>query len=494
MLGITVAGGVIPGFRSSVTSYAVSVGYTVEQVTITPTTNDANATVTYLDGDDMSLADANTTDGQQMDLAVGNTIIKVKVTAEDTVATRTYAITITRTEEDTSLSPPASDPAAAFPSTAVYSVTFQGSWTNAVTPDGVPASAHFSRLIGSVHSDAVTFLESGEMASSGVESMAEVGGTSALRSEVQVAINATPQTALSVLKGDTDFIGPQVSKTLSNVELTTAFPRVTLTTMVAPSHDWFVGVSGLSLLDSQGRWLRSYEADLFPWDAGTEEGTDFALDPSVATNPRGDITSIRGTGKFSTERIATLTFTLQSVSTTRSVAENTEAGTDIGASVVTTNASGTITYTLGGTDAASFNIVGSTGQLQTKATLDYESKRSYAVIVTATDANGSTSVMITINVSDINETEDPRLSVETIVSNLILVLRAGGDFVAVPAGAATTAADLFGGTDVTRVWKYNRLTRAWDLSYRPRLGSGGFAIEPGDILWVVTPRAQTVGG
>ena len=39
---------------------------------------------------------------------------------------------------------------------------------------------------------------------------------------------------LSVVEGDTDFIDPQVPQTLDNVELTTDFPRVTLTTVVAP--------------------------------------------------------------------------------------------------------------------------------------------------------------------------------------------------------------------------------------------------------------------
>ena len=77
---------------------------------------------------------------------------------------------------------------------------------------------------------------------------------------------------------------------------------------------------------------------------------------------------------------------------------------------------------------------------------------------------------------------------------ITLELQEGGDIVAVPAGAATTAADLFGGTDVASVWKYNRATRRWDLSYLPARDRGGFSIEPGDMLWVVSPRAQTVGG
>ena len=384
-----------PLFASGTTDYAAAVGYTVTRITVSPTKNDASATLDFLDGSDNPLADADgSTDGLQVDLAVGVTTIKVQVTAADGLTMNTYILTVTRTAEDTSLSPPASDPVAASPSTAVYDVVFQGRWITAVTPGGLPSGAHFSRLIGGVHSDAVTFLESGGTASAGVESMAEVGGWTALRGEVQNAGSG----ALSVLAGDTDSISPTSSKTLT-ATLTTEHPRVTLTTMVAPSPDWFVGVSGLPLLDDQGRWLRAHEVHLYPWDAGTEDGSEFSLN-NVATSPQGVITSIRGTGKFSTERIATLSFALRSVSTTRSVAENTAAGTDIGAPVAH---SGTVTYTLGGTDAVSFDIVAATGQLQTKAALDYETRSGYEVTVTATDTDGSVTTTVAIEVTNVIE-------------------------------------------------------------------------------------------
>ena len=365
-------------------------GYTVTQITVSPTRNDANATLEFLDGSDNPLTDADgSTDGLQVDLAVGANTIKVQLTAEDGFTVNTYALTVTRTAEDTSLSPPASDPVAASPSTAVYDVVFQGTWTVAATPGGVPGGAHFSRLIGGVHSDDVTFLES-----AGVESMAEVGGWTGLQGEVQNAGSG----ALSVLRGDTDSISPTTSKSLT-ATLTTEHPRVTLTTMVAPSPDWFVGVSGLPLLDDQGRWLHAHEVNLYPWDAGTEDGSEFSL-TNLETNPRGVITSIRGTGKFSTERIASLSFTLRSGSTTRSVAENTAAGVDIGAAVTAAAHGGTVTYILGGSDAASFDIVAATGQIQTKAALDYEIRSSYEVTVTATDADGSVTTTVAIEVTN----------------------------------------------------------------------------------------------
>ncbi len=389
-----------PSFATGTTSYTALVGYTVEETTVTPSTSNTNSTIEYLDGDDSSLGTGATL---QVDLSEGANVIKVKVTAQDGVATETYTITVTREEEDPSLTPQASDPVAAFPSTATYTIRFTGWWTRAVTPDGLPGGAHFSRLIGGVHNADVTFLEGGEMASAGVESMAEIGNTSTLKGEVNLARNADPPTALSVIEGSTNSIGRTATRTLSNRTLTTEFPRVTLTTMIAPSHDWFVGVSGLPLLDTSGLWLRSHAVDLFPWDAGTEEGDDFSLLPDVDTTPRGVITSISGTGKFTTERIASLTLTLQSVRTERSLVENTGAGVDIGAPVAAVAGSGT--YTLGGTDARFFDLDTSTGQLRTKSgvTYDADTKDSYTVTVTETDTDGSVVTTVDIAIENIDE-------------------------------------------------------------------------------------------
>ena len=93
-------------------------------------------------------------------------------------------------------------------------------------------------------------------------------------------------------------------------------------------------------------------------------------------------------------------------STTRSVAEHTASGTNIGTSVSATDANNnTLTYSLSGTDADAFSIVSTSGQLQTKAALDYETKVSYTVIVSVSDGNGgSDSITVTINVIDVNET------------------------------------------------------------------------------------------
>ena len=76
--------------------------------------------------------------------------------------------------------------------------------------------------------------------------------------------------------------------------------------------------------------------------------------------------------------------------TARSIAENTPAETDIGDPVAATDREDdTLTYSLHGVDAVSFDIDPATGQLLTKAPLDYETQASYSVIVSVSDGKSS---------------------------------------------------------------------------------------------------------
>ena len=181
-----------------------------------------------------------------------------------------------------------------------YRVTFQGTWTTAATPGGLPGGAHFSTLIGAAHNDRVTFWQVGDMASAGIEDVAETGGTRIFKSE----INASDHVGAVIERGLGTGGTPEVSV---DFETTKDHPLVTLITMIAPSPDWFVGVSGLSLLDARGRWLSRFEVDLFPYDAGTEDGDGFSLS-NPATVPQENIASIRGEDPFTREPMAKLVF------------------------------------------------------------------------------------------------------------------------------------------------------------------------------------------
>ena len=288
---------------------------------------------------------------------------------------------------------------------ATYRVTFQGTWTTTVTPGGVPSGAHFTTLIGAVHNDSVTFWSSGGTASAGVEAVAELGTTGAFKSEINANTNAVAVIEKSLPSGGT----PTAPVDLT---VTTAHPLVTLLTMVAPSPDWFVGVSGLSLLDAQGDWLALHTVDLFPYDAGTEEGTEFSLS-NAATSPQGTITSIKGTGKFSNEPIATLTFTLQEAApeitsaATFTVDEGTTAVETLTAEDQDSAAADLEWSKAGGADAGQF-MLSADGDLAFAAAPDYENPG---------DADGDRTYEITVQVSDGDNTDtaDIRVTLQNVL-------------------------------------------------------------------------------
>ena len=95
---------------------------------------------------------------------------------------------------------------------------------------------------------------------------------------------------------------------------------------------------------------------------------------------------------------------------TREVPENSAADTAVGATVAADDADGdTLEYTLGGTDASSFDIDSDTGQIKTvsSGTYNYEAaQNSYSVTVTASDGTDNDSIVVTINLTDVDEQPD----------------------------------------------------------------------------------------
>ena len=85
-----------PAFAPETTSYTAWVPKAVDEVTVKPRTLNPNATIAWLDGSDMTLADADTAAGQQVALSVGENVIKMKVTSQDGTAMETYMVTVTR--------------------------------------------------------------------------------------------------------------------------------------------------------------------------------------------------------------------------------------------------------------------------------------------------------------------------------------------------------------------------------------------------------------
>ena len=140
-------------------------------------------------------------------------------------------------------------------------------------------------------------------------------------------------------------------------------------------------------------------------------------------------------------------------STERSVPENTPAGRNIGGPVRATDLDeDTLIYLLSGVDAASFSIAGATGQLKTRAPLDYEEKNAYGVTVTVSDGNGGTDTIgVAINVTDVNENNPPVFAdnntTRSIPENTPAGVHIGEAVSAEDADSDDTLAYTLGGTD-----------------------------------------------
>ncbi len=85
-------------FAPETTSYTASVESGVARVTVTPTTSDPDASMAFFASDDTVLTDADTSSPNtfEVDLATGENVVKIKVTAEDTTTTQTYTLRVTR--------------------------------------------------------------------------------------------------------------------------------------------------------------------------------------------------------------------------------------------------------------------------------------------------------------------------------------------------------------------------------------------------------------
>ncbi len=168
--------------------------------------------------------------------------------------------------------------------TAEYTLNFEAAWSSQTHPTDFPGnSAHFSGLVGGTHNADVQFWATGELASAGIERVAETGSKTSLINEVENAID----------DGDAEFVlsGGAVNISPGSVSMSfnasQEFDLVTVVTMIAPSPDWFVGVAGADLFVDNA-WVDQLVVQLYPYDAGTDSGPTFTSS-NQPTNPPENI-------------------------------------------------------------------------------------------------------------------------------------------------------------------------------------------------------------
>ena len=164
-----------------------------------------------------------------------------------------------------------------------YHVRFQGMWTTASHPrTPMPGMAMFSPMVVASHNDMYDMWSPGGMASPGVELVAEEGPPTTLVKELEAeqwrnVYDFKVNNGTIAVNGTADFY----------INVKKEFPYISAIAMLFPSPDWFVGISSINLCDGCFWEEHAVSLSLQPWDAGTEDGTEFnttnaATDPHVA--------------------------------------------------------------------------------------------------------------------------------------------------------------------------------------------------------------------
>ena len=146
--------------------------------------------------------------------------------------------------------------------------------------------------------------------------------------------------------------------------------------------------------------------------AGTQATAQVTIEdntPAPRVNRRsvGGNSGVSGGFGFAAQQTNQPPVFTEGVNAVRSVPENAEIPTNVGSPVLAMDLDrDTLTYTLGGPDAASFSLDSGTGQLKTAIELDYETKASYFVILYAHDARGGrATIVVAVRVIDVAEQE-----------------------------------------------------------------------------------------
>ncbi|XP_059486805.1 spondin-1-like isoform X2 [Neocloeon triangulifer] len=173
---------------------------------------------------------------------------------------------------------------------AKYEVTFEGLWSRHTHPKDFPTNGwltRFSDVIGASHTVDYRFWEYGGISSEGVRQVAEKGSTRMLESELK----SESEHIRTIIKARGISYPNVTGKTFAVFRVDKHHHLMSLISMIDPSPDWIVGVSGLELCLKNCSWVDSKVLNLYPWDAGTDSGVSY-ISPDQPTNPREPIRRI----------------------------------------------------------------------------------------------------------------------------------------------------------------------------------------------------------
>ena len=149
-----------------------------------------------------------------------------------------------------------------------YLVEIEPTWSTTTHPGAFPNNAHFAPLGGAVHGPSTSLWEVGQAASPGMKRMAETGSISDLLGEVAGAGGVLAPIVRNHWFCPFETNHPSCGPLSFEIDVEPGFSRVTFASMIGPSPDWFIGVTGLDLRQND-TWLTEQVVDILPYDAGT---------------------------------------------------------------------------------------------------------------------------------------------------------------------------------------------------------------------------------
>lgn len=155
-------------------------------------------------------------------------------------------------------------------------LTFEGKWSRHTHPKDFPANSwrtRFSDIIGASHTIDYRFWQYGELASEGLREVAEHGSTRTLESELK----DQSEHIRTIIKARGIAYPNVTGKTFAVFRVDSSHHLISLVSMVDPSPDWIVGVSGLELCLPNCSWVENKVHNLYPWDAGTDSGPSYMV-------------------------------------------------------------------------------------------------------------------------------------------------------------------------------------------------------------------------
>ncbi|XP_044007820.1 spondin-1 isoform X3 [Aphidius gifuensis] len=166
---------------------------------------------------------------------------------------------------------------------AKYEVTFEGIWSRNTHPKNFPPKGwltRFSDVIGASHTVDYRFWRYNETASQGLQQVAEFGSTRKLESELK----DQSEHIRTIIKAR-GITHPNVtSKTFAVFRVDKQHHLMSLVSMIVPSPDWIVGVSGLELCLPNCSWIEHKELNMYPIDVGTDDGITY-MSPDALSDP-----------------------------------------------------------------------------------------------------------------------------------------------------------------------------------------------------------------